>query len=364
MALIKCPECGREVSDRAPFCPHCGIEIAGKITVEQARPIQPVVTEEPVRMDTPQTPTEPTTPPSDENTPKKKSKSRTPIVMSFILSAIICALCVYFYNNAKSQKEIEAYEYAMSSVDAQILEDYLFNYPDAPQAHRDSIDARLDWLKLGDQEWNTALVNGTRAALMAYIDGHPNSLHLTEARHLVDSIDWAKAQTDDEALELYISEHGQGEHIDDAMQLQKKHEALKVSDADRQMIFHLFDSFFTSITQRDESLLTSTLNALMDDFLGKKEATKGDVLTWLSKIYKEDINSMNWVVNNDYKIVKKAVENAIDGNEEYEYTVNFSVDQKIDRSDTSKDTFVTYKISAKVTPDLKITDFNMTRINN
>ena len=24
MALIKCPDCGREVSDRAPACPHCG----------------------------------------------------------------------------------------------------------------------------------------------------------------------------------------------------------------------------------------------------------------------------------------------------------------------------------------------------
>ena len=25
MALIDCPECGKEVSDKAPSCPHCGI---------------------------------------------------------------------------------------------------------------------------------------------------------------------------------------------------------------------------------------------------------------------------------------------------------------------------------------------------
>ncbi len=25
MALIKCPECNREISDKAPVCPHCGI---------------------------------------------------------------------------------------------------------------------------------------------------------------------------------------------------------------------------------------------------------------------------------------------------------------------------------------------------
>ena len=28
MALIKCPECGKEVSDKAKACPHCGFEIA------------------------------------------------------------------------------------------------------------------------------------------------------------------------------------------------------------------------------------------------------------------------------------------------------------------------------------------------
>ena len=30
--IIKCPECGHQVSDRAKTCPSCGIEIAGKIT--------------------------------------------------------------------------------------------------------------------------------------------------------------------------------------------------------------------------------------------------------------------------------------------------------------------------------------------
>ena len=32
MAIIKCPECGRQISDKAPTCPSCGVEIAGKIT--------------------------------------------------------------------------------------------------------------------------------------------------------------------------------------------------------------------------------------------------------------------------------------------------------------------------------------------
>lgn len=27
MALVKCPECGKKISDTAPSCPHCGYEI-------------------------------------------------------------------------------------------------------------------------------------------------------------------------------------------------------------------------------------------------------------------------------------------------------------------------------------------------
>lgn len=32
MALISCPECGGQVSDRAPTCPHCGAPIAGVVS--------------------------------------------------------------------------------------------------------------------------------------------------------------------------------------------------------------------------------------------------------------------------------------------------------------------------------------------
>lgn len=31
MAIIKCPECGHQVSDKAPLCPSCGIHIAGNV---------------------------------------------------------------------------------------------------------------------------------------------------------------------------------------------------------------------------------------------------------------------------------------------------------------------------------------------
>lgn len=38
MALINCPECGRQVSDSAPACPSCGFPVAEKVAATSATP--------------------------------------------------------------------------------------------------------------------------------------------------------------------------------------------------------------------------------------------------------------------------------------------------------------------------------------
>lgn len=35
MALLRCPECGREVSSRAPACPSCGYPLQGEAPLSQ-----------------------------------------------------------------------------------------------------------------------------------------------------------------------------------------------------------------------------------------------------------------------------------------------------------------------------------------
>ena len=41
MALIICPECGKEVSDKAPACIHCGFPFAAQKTNDDAQIICP-----------------------------------------------------------------------------------------------------------------------------------------------------------------------------------------------------------------------------------------------------------------------------------------------------------------------------------
>ena len=36
MAIVKCPECKKEISNKAPSCPNCGVPIAIAADIEQA----------------------------------------------------------------------------------------------------------------------------------------------------------------------------------------------------------------------------------------------------------------------------------------------------------------------------------------
>lgn len=45
MALIKCPECGKEVSDRAPACPNCGYPIENEVEKHEYKLYYPIFNE-------------------------------------------------------------------------------------------------------------------------------------------------------------------------------------------------------------------------------------------------------------------------------------------------------------------------------
>ena len=294
MAIIKCPECGNPVSDKAPFCPKCGVEIAGKI--------KPVATPPP-----PIPPTEKTDNPQSSNEENKKNGTFT----------------------------------------------------DAPKAHIDSIQAHLFMLQQGDKDWTNALVSNSKSLLEAYIANHPDSPHKAEAEHKIDSIDWANVSTTNtlDAYNTYLQDHPNGEHVDEAKDGIKSLNAKTIQPEEKQMLSSLFRHFFQSINSRDEIALTNTCETLMTSFLGKTDATKNDVATFLDKIWKDDMTNMNWHINNDYAIDKKEV-----GEGEYEYTVKFSAVQTKEFEDTSKNGKSLFRINAKVSPDDKISSFNMVKI--
>lgn len=364
MAIIKCPECGHSVSDKAPVCPSCGVEIAGHIRIcpecgeayfddqpscphckQMATSDSPVVAPQPH-------PEQPT----GQQPTKKTNKV---LIWSFIFAVVLVAGGIFAWEQAKGSKESDAYTYAMQSEDPAVLQSYLDNYGDASIAHRDSVTLRLERLQQQDAQWNDAVASGSKSALQAYLDSHPQSIHQQEALHKIDSIDWALAQKLNtlESYQDYAKNHANGEHIDEANEALKETQSKTIMPQEKDFIVTLFRHFFQSLSSKNEEGLKSTVAVFIDSFLGKSDASPSDVVTFMKKIYKDDITNMNWHLDNDFKIEKTSV-----GDDEYEYKVQFSVTQDIERTDASKEKHAKYLINAKVDTNHLISSFKMTKV--
>ena len=378
MAIIKCPECGHPVSDKAPTCPTCGVEIVGKTITcancgttyfkDQAlcpnchcpNPLNaatsPLPSIQTATLSQESNSTQSTS--EHESSTSEKKNNRFIWIISFVIALIICGTLYYFYHSASQQQEEEAYEYAMKSNDPDVLQSYLETYKDADQAHIDSIMSHLNMLKTLDTEWTNAIVSGSKEAIEAYLQKYPNSPYRQEAWNKIDSIDWQIAKKADtaEAYQTYLDEHTDGSHIEEAENAMKKAKSRDLQPEESQMVSSLFRKFFQSLNTRNEDGLTATCEDVLSSLLGKPAATKSDVLTFMNKLYKEDITNMIWRINNDYQIKKREV-----GDEEYEYQVVFTARQEVSRNDGSTQEG-NFKISATVSPDGKISAFNMARI--
>lgn len=416
MAIIKCPECGRQISDKAPTCPSCGVEIAGKTTkcpncgevyfnylemcpncktpnptlvggrggitptpsapgqsIDQVAPVQQSARRTMQQTERPGMPATPPPPPvrpttnngnggeqnPEKKEPEKKMSMRSILIISLIFSVLVCGILYYFYDNANKNKEMEAYEYAMQSSDPMVLQSYLDTYKDADEAHRDSITAHLDQLKQNDQDWTNAVVSGSKDALQAYLQKYPNSIHKQEAINKIDSIDWNVAKNADtaDAYQTYLDAHRDGSHIEEAENALKKVKGRDLQPEEKEYITGLYRQFFQSINSRDGDGLLANCEDILSSLLGKNSAPKSDIVTFMDKLYKEDVANMNWHINNDYQIKKREI-----GDSEYEYQVVFTAKQAVDKTDGSKHEQL-FKISSTVSPDLKISSFNMSKVN-
>ena len=385
MAIIKCPECGHQVSDHAKTCPSCGIDIAGNIMhcpdcgevmlmnqefcpncnrpmqgavltsqedSRKERPVQPVVVP-PEKTEEPQAAVE-------EAKPKKKrSKSYAAIIVAFVLALIVVLLMFYFYQDNQKKAEIRAYENAMYSNEPAVLQNYLDMYATALPAHRDSVQARLDAIKKLDLEWQNAVSSASRTALEQFIQLHPGNVHIPEAKIKIDSLDWIAAVKADtpEAYQAYLDKHEDGAYYDEAKEKQEKLDAKKLNDEDKQFISTLFQNYFNAIAMRDETALTPTLENILKHFLHRDNATKEDVIAYMNRIHEDDITRMSYTLNNDWDIEKNEVEEG-----RFVYLVKFSVDQRIERTDGEKERFATYQIEAEVSPNHKISELGMKKL--
>lgn len=299
----------------------------------------------------------PQTPPPGTQQPQ--NKNILTIALISVVALLFIGLGAYFFFGSSGNKEQQAYEYALNSNDPAVLESYLNNYRDADPMHRDKISQQLAQLKQSELDWTNTMVSGSKTALADYLSKYPNSTHKAEAERKIDSLDWlvAKKANTAEAYNLYVTEHPNGVYIDEANNSLNVAKTKNITPKEKEMLALVFRSVFRSINDRDDEGLTSNFSDFLSSFLGKSNASKSDVIAFLNKIYKDDITAMEWRANNDMKITKREI-----GIDEYEYSVDFSAKQKIEREDEGQETEANYRIKAKVNPDGKITELNMVKV--
>ena len=381
--IVRCPECGHQVSDQAETCPSCGIAIAGKITrcpdcgevifKEQAEcpnchciingagastsslpPIQPLATIPQEPTDQEEDPEQPAQP-----KPRRPKAGYIALLIAFVIALIVVFLGIYFYRSVEAQNTRNAYENALLSDQPAVLQNFLDMYPEATKAMRDSVAAHLEQLKKVDLEWANAVASGSKAELEKYIKLHPQNIHNVEARLRIDSIDWVTAQSANtvEALKQYLDQHPDGQYYDEAHNLYDRLDAQRITPEDQQLAAEILTAYFNALSQHDEPALTATLAPVLTSFLHRDNATKTDVMQYMHKLYEDDVNTITFTPNNDWHLEKKE-----DAEGQYSYVVDFSVDERIDRSDQSKERFATYKVTATISTDGKISALNMKRV--
>ena len=381
MAIIKCPECGHQVSDKAPVCPNCGVEIADKVTKcpdcgevyfsadamcpHCYRPTTKKTEPAPVVEQTPPSPIQPQ--PKEKpkfssdpiQVPKKKKNNWVAYLVSFVIALLICGVCFYMYKNAQDNKEMQEYEFAMKSKDVLVLQSYLDTYKDAPAEHRDSISAHLEQIIQIDKDWTNAVVSNSKSILQDYMRKYPNSPHRAEAARKIDSLDWAQASSLNtiEAYKAYMTEHENGDHYDEAESSMKALKVKEITPEERAQIAQVFRRFFISINERDQASLVSTVTEELT-LLDKQQATHSDVIEMMNKMYeKEGLTNLIWRLNKDYSISKREI-----GNDQYEFSVSFTGNKEEQYADPEHNKNSQYRMKAKVAPDGRISELKMNKI--
>ena len=280
MAIIKCPECGQQISDEATVCPICGEKIAGNIVkctncgevyfkdngicphcysilphgerrvVEEAE----LADEEPEhgKEETPRQTgeTESTTPskektaigavevtPSDDKRPSKTIRSSDdeeaeeelsyidtdgeslekpihiadedttaggsgkhafiPIIVSLAITALIAAVCLYFYNDSKLSRENQAFQLAVNSGNVNEMNSFLRTYTDASLEHKTAIKKKIAEVTKQKEDLSMSVVTRDKEKILQYLTDYPDTPLRSTLLSMIDSIDWESALASD-----------------------------------------------------------------------------------------------------------------------------------------------------------------------
>ena len=264
MSLIKCPECGHQVSSKAETCPECGVRIAGNVkrcpvcqntvlmcatscphchTQFEAEP--EAVQESGAELEpefsvvVPAASADNSTQPnaalneeakadnsSSADAPEREEdgkgagspKKGTPWYLLLFIIVVVALGSYLYWDNYQQRRysEEKAFELLRDCSDPLNFEDFIARYPDSK--HLDEVRAQLHELQKEDALWEVVAGSTKVEDFRNFIQAHPRSPFVKVAQHKIDSLDWREADSKgtSEAYNRYIIAHDAGEYITEA----------------------------------------------------------------------------------------------------------------------------------------------------
>ena len=123
MALIRCKVCGKQISDRARVCPHCGVR--GKVTLRKKMSAddESAQTVSPSQSTTSPNGVQPAKP-SDLYTPPLETQSKAPMVIAIVLIVVLLGIGAMFFFLLNPRSHRSTTEDYADTVAAQSSGDY------------------------------------------------------------------------------------------------------------------------------------------------------------------------------------------------------------------------------------------------
>ena len=178
----------------------------------------------------------------------------------------------------------------------------------------------------------------------------------------LDAADWERATSDnsEQGYQEYINNHSDGKHAIEAQEKLDRIMKQKLSDGEAYDVRNTIESFFNSVSAGEEDDMLRCISPVMENFLGKANATKVDAVSFMRRMHADDVYSIHISLDSSEIQISKSLGDS----DTPTYSANFSYDQRIEREDTSKETFASISGHAVLNDDFKITSLSLKKVSS
>ncbi|MBQ7421219.1 MAG: zinc ribbon domain-containing protein [Prevotella sp.] len=318
--LIKCPECGRQVSDKAPVCPHCGIEIAPPdgIPIVEGEPLEKASADieghkEIIVTATPIEESAGTTKQSKLSKENKPRKGCSTLVISFFIASLLLGTLLYFYKDAigKQKKESEP-----------------------------ALVLQTDTLNTDSQAEET-----NEIATIPHQDTIPVEFPIIEEhKTIINEEPKEKKEVEEKKV---TAEEKSSTNSKEVIKESVQKEISTINDGEKQKAFMSVRRFFQAINSRNANAVRANTSSHMTSFGALSNATSEDVINYMNSLYAKDVTNLNFHLGTVTSIKKREV-----GDGKFEYDLALPARRVTERGQEKSET--KYKIKATIATDGKV----------